>query len=148
MPDTPLHEHPAVLHLMGTEHWPTTLNFEPVPYPMRWVQRKNPDGGHQAFWCWLGYDDKPETVDARYYGMPHDVAADLITLAAVRGMWAKGYMPRQWHSPGGINKKACACRSYEDGNFFGHYGTIWLQPTEPLAILAAYQATVMEGGNG
>lgn len=135
MTDTQLHEHPAVLHLMGTEHWPTDTDENGQRCRLAW---EVVDDAERSGWCFL------RNENAILYEASERLAHSLITLAAVRAMWTKGYMVRQWEFPVGINTKACACYDYDHGHFFGPYGTIWLQPTEPLAILEAYRATVME----
>lgn len=119
MADTPLHEHEAVKHLMGTEHWPTNLVRIDTEIMTGWVI-----AGH-----WRRGSD----WDA--------LAESLITLAALRGMWAKDYEIKRLVADGAY---IFAVRRWSMPRAEDYKGQQYFSaPTEPLAILAAYQATVM-----
>lgn len=129
MADTPLHLHPAVVHLMGTEHWPTFPNlFGRADARLVWGDDPFSDDGDKC-WRW-------ETPGGASTGLPEEHAHDLITLAAVRGMWAQKNMVFAHKSKQG--GYLCSVVPMEADAF----GTN--DPTELLAILEAYRATVME----
>lgn len=137
MADTPLHEHEAVKHLMGTEHWPKREYREAR---VRLVYR---DDEYPPYWAWqyeIDGNTRPE-----YH--PAFNAEDAITLAAVRGMNATGPKgPRAvWFGPHHKGGYCCEYLIWQPNEEYDERHV--LGPTEPLAILAAYQATVMENSN-
>ena len=130
MADTPLHEHPAVLHLMGTEHWPTDTDENGQHCRLSW-EVVDDDG--RFGWCFL------RNQGAVLREVSNSLAHSLITLAAVRGMWAKGAKVLVQPRPDGTYIAAY----YVEGWMPKWPHGFSFAPTEPRAILAAYQATVM-----
>lgn len=136
MNDTPLHEHPAVLHLMGTEHWPTDTDENGQRCRLSWEVVD--DDGRRG-WCFL------RNENAILYEASERLAHSLITLAAVRGMAAKGWYTRtRWCGDSG--HPAC-CEAVQLGGYRPLIRA-FAAPTEPLAILAAYQAVCITKEEG
>lgn len=147
-----LHTHHAVVHLMTTEYWPTINNG---------TWRLNAPNEKGLGWCWLPHplgDKNPDWYDETEN---ESVAHSLLTLAAVRAMWDHRFgatirmfpvrkehntvQDRGWPFPGFV------CCVDPDPAKISSVAQ-WSEPveaaapTEPLAILEAYRATVMEGG--
>lgn len=138
MADTPLHEHPAVVHLLASEFCPKKR----IGIFQTEMTLTN-DNGEWA-WGFVSRVTRLPTTEPCSVALAHS----LITLAAVRGMWAKGWTPfvKERRSDGVVMRAAMIDGLSERPALVGWHHDDFFAPTEPLAILAAYQATVMEGG--